>query len=104
MPNPMTTRQKLIERRQRIADIESEARQELQRLEAARSELDAQLSAEDAAAAEAAVLAEKSGIPADVARQRIARERADAEQANGPADVFQMTSAQYAEHKLGKGI
>ncbi len=98
MPNPMTTRQKILERRQRLEDVESSTRQELQRLERERAALDAELAAEDQAAAEAAQLAAKSGLPVDVARARIAKERGGPE----TTDTAKMSREQYLEYRRDK--
>jgi len=95
---PMTTRQKILERRQRLADIETHTRQELARLEKDRADLDSQLAAEDAAAAEAAVLAAKSGIPADIARQRIAKERGQDE----TTDMADLSRDEYLRRRQEK--
>lgn len=96
MPEPMNKRAQIAERDQRLEAAETSLKTELARVQTERQELAAELEAEAAAQAEAAKLAAVQGIPLDVARRRIEKER------GGPdhgGDAAKMTAAEFAEHK-----
>lgn len=95
MPQPMTTREQIQERDQRLADAEAAAQAELDRVREARANLAQQLETEAQKEAEAAALSAKSGLPIDLARRRIAAERGQVE----TTDAAKMTPEQYRAYR-----
>lgn len=75
MPDPMTKKQTLHEADQRLEAAESSLKSELARVQNQRQELAAELEKEAEREGEAAKLAAVQGIPLDLARRRIEKER-----------------------------
>jgi len=96
MPNPMSPKQKLTESDQRLQDFERAAKAELSKIQTQRAELRQQIEAESASEDEARVLAHKQGLPLDVARSRLAKERGVDD---GPVDTSKMSREQYLDHR-----
>lgn len=95
MPRPMSKRDQILERDQRLQQAEAEAKAELQRITGSREQLAAELEAEANAQAEAAAYAAKQGVPVDIARARIAKERGEEQ----TSDASQMTPEQYRAYR-----
>ncbi len=95
MPRPMSKRDSILERDQRLQQAEAEAKAELQRITNSREQLASELEAEANAEAEAAAYAAKQGVPVDIARQRIARERGQEQ----TTDAALMSKEQYLEYR-----